>query len=190
MTNEDCQAQRFESLEWGPSNKAAQASDAVQANASLVDLEKQAEYALPLGQVHASWWDIARILGYDAMYAKSDEDIYAALNNYQKSIDSLFLTSDTQKVTWNVIGEICGTNWDTDFTMTEVAKGVYESAPLELKAGEEYKVRQGASWDINFGANGFNSDANFVVEADGIYKIQFIWDGAKAGIATNIHVNE
>ncbi|MBQ9857403.1 MAG: extracellular solute-binding protein, partial [Oscillospiraceae bacterium] len=43
LTGEECQKQRFDSFEWGPSNKAAQASEAVQANISLAALAKQGE---------------------------------------------------------------------------------------------------------------------------------------------------
>ena len=39
-----------------------------------------------------------------------------------------------------------------------------------VKAGEEFKVRQGKSWDKNFGQT-FNG-ANVVVEADGNYKVK------------------
>ena len=46
--------------------------------------------------------------------------------------------------------------------------GVFTSEPLELHAGEELKCRQGASWDVNYGADGLNG-ANVVVEADGTY---------------------
>ncbi len=188
LTNEECQNQRFASFEWGPSNKAAQASDAVQANISLAALAKQGEYGIPQGQIHGSWWDIAKVLGADAKAAKSDDDLKAALDKYQKSIDGLFSMSDEQKNAWSVIGGINGTNWDTDFAMTEVSEGTYESAPLELKAGEEYKVRQGASWDVNFGAQGFNSETNYVVEADGTYKVQLVWDGAETGTVTLVPV--
>ena len=87
--------------------------------------------------------------------------------------------TEDQKNAWGVIGSICGTSWDTDFSMTEVSEGVYEYAPLELKAGEEFKVRQGASWDVNFGVE-FNG-ANIVVEADGTYIVRLTWDGAQAG---------
>ena len=38
---------------------------------------------------------------------------------------------------------------------------------MELHAGEEFKVRQGLSWDNNFPAE------NFKVEADGTYVITF-----------------
>ena len=94
--------------------------------------------------------------------------------------------SDEQKNAWGVIGNICGTNWDTDFTMTEGPDGTYTSDVLELKAGEEFKVRQGASWDVNFGVE-FNG-GNIVVEADGKYKVQLVWDGNVTGTVTLIPV--
>ena len=59
-----------------------------------------------------------------------------------------------------------------------------EAKALELKAGEEFKVRQGASWDVNFGVE-FNG-ANIVVEADGKYQVQLVWDGAQGGTVTLI----
>ena len=92
--------------------------------------------------------------------------------------------TEEQKNAWGVIGGICGTNWDVDFTMTEGPAGTYTSDVLELKAGEEFKVRQGASWDVNFGVE-FNG-ANIVVEKDGKYKVQLVWDGAQTGTVTLI----
>jgi hypothetical protein len=55
--------------------------------------------------------------------------------------------------------------------MTEVEPGVFQSEVLELKAGDELKCRQGASWDVNFPAD------NVVVEADGSYIVQLVFDG-------------
>ena len=92
--------------------------------------------------------------------------------------------TEEQKKAWGVIGNICNTNWDTDFPMTEEPAGTYTSDVLELKAGEEFKVRQGASWDVNFGVE-FNG-ANVVVEKDGKYKVQLVWDGAQGGTVTLI----
>ena len=69
---------------------------------------------------------------------------------------------------WSVIGAICGTAWDTDFPMTEVEEGFFESAILELKADDEFKCRQGADWAVNIGVDG----ENFKVEADGTYKVR------------------
>ena len=184
LTGEECQTQRFASFEWGPSNKAAQASEAVQANASLAALALQGEYGQPQGQIHGAWWDIAKVLGADAKNAKSDADLQAGLDAYDAAIAGVLSMSDEEKNAWGVIGGICGTSWDTDFPMTEGPDGTYTSEPLTLKAGEEFKVRQGAAWDVNFGVE-FNG-ANIVVEADGTYKVQLVWDGAQGGTVTLI----
>lgn len=183
LTNEECQLERYNLVQWGPSNLNAQASESVQANASLAALAKQNNYGQPQGQIHGSWWDIAKLLGADA---KAGKDIQTALDEYTAAINALFQMTDEQKNAWSVIGGICGTAWDTDFAMTEVSEGTYLSDVLELKAGEEFKVRQGASWDVNFGVE-FNG-ANIVVEADGKYQVQLVWDGAETGTVTLIPV--
>ena len=185
LTNEECQMKRYELYQWGPSNLNAQASEAVQANESLAALAKQNAYGQPQGQIHGSWWDIAKLLGADAKAAADEAALQAALVSYQATIDGLFQMTEEQKNAWSVIGSICGTSWDTDFAMTEDPAGTYTSDVLELKAGEEYKVRQGASWDVNFGSDGLNG-ANFVVEADGKYQVQLVWDGAENGTVTLI----
>ena len=185
LTNEECQLKRYELAQWGPSNLTAQASEAVQANASLAALAKQNAYGVPQGQIHGSWWDIAKLLGAEAKAAASEEDLKVALEEYEATITALFSMTEEQKNAWSVIGGICGTSWDTDFAMTETeTKGTYLSEVLELKAGEEFKCRQGASWDVNFGAEGFNSATNCVVEADGKYQVQLVWDGAENGTIT------
>ena len=88
LTGEECQKQRFESFEWGPSNKAVQASEAVQANESLAALAKQGEHGMPQGQIGGAWWDIARVLGAKAKTATSEADLQAALDNYDAAIYS------------------------------------------------------------------------------------------------------
>ncbi len=186
LTNEECQLQRYNQFQWGPSNKAAQASEAVQSNISLAALAKQGEYGIPQGQIHGSWWDIAKVLGADAKAATSEADLQTALDEYTAAITGVLSMTDEQKNAWGVIGGICGTSWDTDFPMTEEPAGTYTSDVLTLKAGEEFKVRQGASWDVNFGVE-FNG-ANIVVEADGNYKVQLVWDGAQGGTVTLIPV--
>ena len=186
LTGEKCQTQRYEQFQWGPSNKNAQSSEAVQSNVSLAALAKQGEYGIPQGQIHGSWWDIAKVLGADAKAATSDAELQAALDSYKATIDGLFQMTEEQKNAWGVIGSICGTNWDTDVPMTEDPAGTYTSEVLELMAGDEFKVRQGASWDVNFGVE-FNG-ANIVVEADGKYQVQLVWDGAQGGTVTLIPV--
>ncbi|MBQ7817392.1 MAG: extracellular solute-binding protein [Oscillospiraceae bacterium] len=180
LTGEECQTQRYNQFQWGPSNLKAQASEAVQSNISLAAFAKQAAYGVPQGQIHGSWWDIAKVLGADAKAAADDAALQTALDNYTAAINGLFSMTEEQKNAWGVIGNICNTNWDTDFAMTDNGDGTYTSDALELKAGEEFKVRQGASWDVNFGADGFNG-ANIVVEADGKYQVKLTWDGAQTG---------
>ena len=183
LTNEENQLARFEKFGWGPANMNAQASEAVQADVSLAAFAKQAAYGQPQGQINGSWWDIAKVLGADAKNATSEDDLKNALVTYENAINALLTKSEEELKAWSVIGGICGTSWDTDFPMTETeTAGTYLSEALELKAGEEFKVRQGGSWDVNFGVE-FNG-ANIVVEADGKYQVQLVWDGAQEGTVT------
>ena len=163
--------ERFEELSWGPSNIVDQASEAVQANPGLAALIAQAPYSVPQGQIHGSWWDIAKVIGDDVKNAEDEAGLQAALDNYQNKIAALFTLSDDVKYGWTVIGSICGTAWDTDFPMTKGDDDVWSSEPLELHAGDELKVRQGLSWDNNFPAD------NVKVEADGTYVVTLKLDG-------------
>ena len=167
LTGAQCQMERFEALAWGPSNLEDQASEAVQANPGLAALIKQSPYSVPQGQIHGSWWDIAKVIGEDVKNATDDAGLQAALDNYQDKIASLFTMSDEVKNGWTAIGAINGTNWDADIAMTKGDDGVWKTEALELHAGDEFKVRQGLSWDNNFPAE------NFKVEADGTYIITF-----------------
>ncbi len=179
LTGEECQNQRFASFQWGPSNVKAQATEAVQANASLAALAKQNAYGQPQGQIHGSWWDIAKVLGADAKAAKNDADLQTALDEYKAAIDGLLKMTDEQKTAWGVIGGICGTSWDTDLPMTKKSDTVWESEPLDLNAGEEFKVRQGASWDVQCGLEGMGANpSNIVVETTGKFIVRLTWDGA------------
>mgnify|MGYP003310916720 CR=1 FL=1 len=83
--------------------------------------------------------------------------------------------TDEQKNAWGVIGNICGTNWDTDFAMTKQEDGTFISDALELHAEESLKVRQGAAWDVSYGASEgqyATDDGNLKVEADGTYYVK------------------
>ena len=172
LTNEQCQLERYEAFQWGPSNKAAQASDAVQSNISLAALAAQNEYAIPQGQIHGSWWDIGKTLGADAKAATTDAELQASLDAYDASIAPLFQMTEDEKKAWSVIGTVQGTNWDTDFPMTKVSENVFESDVLTLTSGQEYKVRQGKSWDMNFGSDGSIGGPNCVVETSGKYIVR------------------
>ncbi len=181
LTDEERQMERFNELSWGPSNLNAQKSEAVQANPGLAALLKQNEFSKPQGQIEGSWWDIAKVIADDVKAATDEAGLQAALDNYDAKISAVFTRTDAEKNAWGAIGGICGSTWDKDFPMTEVEAGVFETEALELHAGEEFKVRQGGSWDVNFGKDGVAGGDNCVVEADGTYKIHFV---AETGIIT------
>ena len=86
LTGEECQLERFEDAAWGPSNTAAQGSEAVQGNAGLAALAAQGQYAIPQGQIHGAWWDISSQLGTDIRESGSDADLQTALDNYRDRI--------------------------------------------------------------------------------------------------------
>ncbi len=90
LTGEQCQMERFAERAWGPSNLNAQASDAVQANPGLVALNTQSPYSVPQGQIHGSWWDIAKVISDDVKAATDEAGLQAALDNYYNKIDALF----------------------------------------------------------------------------------------------------
>ena len=172
LTGEQGQLERFNFTgSWGPSNLVAQGNEAVQANVALAALQAQNAYAQVQGQIHGAWWDIAKVIGTDVKNATDEAGLQQALDNYSAAISAVFNMSDEEKNAWSVIGSICGTSWDTDFAMTEVEAGVFQSEVLELKAGDELKCRQGAAWDVNFPAD------NVKVEADGSYIVQLTYDG-------------
>ncbi len=170
LTNEECQMDRFNELAWGPANLNAQSSEAVKANPGLTALFAQNAYSKPQGQIHGSWWDIAKVIGTDVKNAASEADLKQALVNYQEKIDSLFQLSDETLNAWTVIGTVGGNNWDVDLPMTNEGD-MWISDAYEMPAGTEFKVRKGLSWDENWGVE-FNGD-NFVVETAGTYKICF-----------------
>ena len=179
LTSEECQLQRFELVGWGPSNLAAQQSDAVKADAALTALAAQNEYSTPQGQIHGSWWDIAKLLGVVAEESTTDEELQAGLDSYQQSIDELFSMDEATKNAFTLIGSFGGYNWDTDVEMTEDPEGTW-TATVDFKAGDEFKVRQGLSWDVNFGADGVAGGDNVVIDADGTYVVTLVYDGTNA----------
>ena len=183
LTSEKCQLERYEMWQWGPSNLNAQASEAVQSNVSLAALAAQNAHAIPQGQIDGGWWDLAAALGAGAKAATNDEELQGFLTDYANGINAIINKTDEEKMKWGVIGGICDTSWNTDFPMTEVEAGVWQSEALDLVAGQEFKLRRGASWDVQVGANGQMKTpsiepANIVVETTGKFVIELRWDGS------------
>ena len=179
LTGEKCQMERFEALAWGPSNLAAQQSEAVQANPGLAALLAQSPYSIPQGQIHGSWWDIAKVIGDDVKNAEDDAGLQAALDNYTDKISSLFTMSDDVKFGWTLIGAVNGSMWDKDFPMTKISASEWKTdEAYAMDAGTEFKVRQGLSWDNNFPAD------NFKVEEAGTYFVLFNETTGEVSIVT------
>ena len=179
LTSAECQLQRYELVGWGPSNLEAQQSDEVQADPALAALAAQNEFATPQGQIHGSWWDIAKLLGNVAEDSTTDEELQAGLDSYKASIDELFTIDEATANAFTLIGSFGGYNWDTDVAMTEDPAGTW-TATVDFKAGDEFKVRQGLGWDVNFGVDGVLGGDNVVIDADGTYLVTLVYDGTNA----------
>lgn len=174
LTSEKCQLERFELVGWGPSNKAAQQNEAVVSDPALAALAAQSAYATPQGQIHGSWWDIAKVYATAAKEAASDDDLKAALQSYENSIQSLFSMSAEEREAFTVIGSINGDGWSVDLPMTKQDDGTWlTDEAYAMDAGVEFKVRQGKSWDVAYGVDG----NNFVVETAGTYKVKLTLNG-------------
>ena len=172
LTGEKAQLERFDTLSWGPSNKVAAQNQAVLDHPALKALNAQnsdPKWVRSQGQIEGSWWDIAKVIGSEVKEASSEADLKAALQHYDDKISAVFNKTEEEKNAYSVIGAICGTNWDTDFQMTDLGGGKYDSEELELYKGDEFKFRKGGSWDTNFGSDGNLNGPNFVVETSGKY---------------------
>ena len=198
LTGEACQKQRFDSFQWGPSNLAAQQSDAVQANVSLAALAKQNAYATPQGQIAGVFWDTAKVLGAVAKNAANVEELQAGLDAYKAACDKFISLTPEQRSSFTVIGGIKGTAWDTDFEMKEDPKGTWTTKDaFTLAAGEQFKVRLGMDWKVAYGDNASNADttvpttdkANYIVETAGTYYIQLVLGENNTAVVNLIPAN-
>ena len=90
LTGEEMQLARFEANGWGPSNKNAQASDKVKADAALSALADQLQYCPGQGQYPNAYWDLTKAFGTDINSGKykgaSDDDLYKALADLEAAI--------------------------------------------------------------------------------------------------------
>lgn len=166
LTGYECQIERFNEFGFGTSNLQAQ-GEIKDVNFGIAALHKQAEFAIPQGNIYGPWWDIARMLGVATETAKTEQDLKDALDKYDRDIAKLF----AEKVEWSIIGAVCGTVWDVDFPLTNVADNIYESDPLHMKAGDEFLIRKDQSWEMYFGYHGIYG-GNFKIENDGNYLIR------------------
>ena len=74
LSSGDVQLARYEALGWGPSNLAAQQSDAVKADVALSALAEQLQYTIPQGQYPGDYWSLATGLGDNIIGHKYDDE--------------------------------------------------------------------------------------------------------------------
>ena len=87
LSSGDVQLARYNEVAWGPSNLAAQADPAVQADEALSALGQQLAFAIPQGQYPGEYWGQAEALG-DSIIAgdykgADDAALMAALQTFQ-----------------------------------------------------------------------------------------------------------
>ena len=197
LTGEECQMQRFEARAWGPSNVAAQASEAVQANPGLAALLAQSPYSIPQGQIHGSWWDIAKVIGDDVKAAEDEDGLKQALQNYEDKIASLF-ELDTSALlfvgAWN--GWINADDTST-YYFSAKGEGIY-TLTLDVPESDYMggRIVNPGSWDTDKGfaqvtvgaelikdLGADNPDNNIVFAAPGTYTVTL--NGAEITIEQN-----
>ena len=150
LTNEECETKLFEQLGWGPANLAAREKAS---SPALTAFDAQKKYGTPQGQISGGWWDIAKAIATNVENATDEKGLQDALDIYKEALAGIIDMPEDEATAMTVIGSIAGTNWDADFEMTQKPEGTwYTNEPIELKKGDEFKVRMGKSWDVNFGA--------------------------------------
>lgn len=176
LSGKDAQEARFDGFGWGPSNKAVQATDKVKGDAALTALAAQNAYAVPQGQIHGGWWDVAKLLGTatvdESGNAVDEAGLRDALAAYRTSLDKFESMSVEALSAWGIVGKIASlagnktdlaetqeewANWGTDLAMvkSEGADGaeVWTSKiAVALTTGDEFKIRKGQGWDDQYGS--------------------------------------
>ena len=87
LTGTDVQLARFLAVGWGPSNKAAQDSEEVQADPAISALTDQLSFSIPQTQYPTAFWDQCESLGElilsGALNDSSDDDLRGVLQDFQ-----------------------------------------------------------------------------------------------------------
>ncbi len=89
LSNEECQQERAELLEWGPSNVNVAASDFVTNNQSMSAILKQAEYSVPQTIIVGTFWDPCAALGGYVAETSNDFTTEAVKAEVEKCINNI-----------------------------------------------------------------------------------------------------
>ena len=181
LTNDECQLERFENFNWGPSNMEAQKNDKVKADVTLAALAQQNNYAVAEAQIPGKWWDISKVYATSAKQAPANDktELKNILKVYEDSINAYLNAPPVEKHYWTVIGQIMGSDWNKDISMVE--KGdAWVSAPIYFEAGNQFKVRQDEDWKVSTGnvvegAQGYETlgGGNAQVNTAGLYVVKY-----------------
>lgn len=79
--------------------------------------------------------------------------------------------------TYGIVGSFAGSNWGNDGADVEMTANGENTwtGEVELKAGDEFKVRCDNNWDVKDWGNA--EGGNFVCEADGTYVVTITFEG-------------
>lgn len=94
LTSEAGQLERFNNLQWGPSNKNAYASQAVQQAPQIVAINAQNAHAQVQGQFPGDWWALAGAIGTGIQALgknATDAQLAAVLATYEAGAQALVI---------------------------------------------------------------------------------------------------
>ena len=126
LTNGNSQLEHYSEAGWGPSNIAAQQSEAVQGDQALTALAQQDAYAVPQDQIPGGYWGLATGLIDEIMEGEfndaTDEIILARLRQFEDDIRALATPQS---------GADAGISMPTDAFMRWAGDGYAMSSRLE-----------------------------------------------------------
>ena len=118
-------------------------------------------------------WDAGQGLNNQPNYTVAESGWYFVKLDLTGEHGVVSLEKSSPSHSYSVIGSMNGdTNWTIDHYMTKVGEGVYLSDAINFVVGDEYKVRFGTSWDVNYGVNGVPGGDNFKIETAGTYQVK------------------
>lgn len=180
LTNEESQLEIYNKFNWGPSNKAAQESEAVKSNPGLMALAEQNVFATPQGQYPGNWWNVTKSPAVAAQKATTDAELKQALQEYDDAIKAGLAASGYIFVgAWN--------GWDNaDGTMKLQGEGNVYSITVNVEKSDYMggRIVKASSWDTDKGctivtegkeliSEDGGSDNNIVFLEPGTYEVTF-----------------
>jgi arabinogalactan oligomer/maltooligosaccharide transport system substrate-binding protein len=164
LSGEEMQKELFTKFGWGGTNKVLQATDAYKNDVVLSSLVKQADYAIPQGQILGAWWTIGNAIKTNlvALTDKSDASLKTVLQKYYDDLKAAFeLQGDAL---W--VGQNQGWNNADAASLLEEKDGVYTitvtfTADMAYKGG---RIVKPASWDTLGGWDEVDADSKALLD--------------------------